>query len=76
MAGLWSRRGGGRVEKACFVRVGGYYGDFVAVARGEVRIYEDEDVGEGGGEREGRGEVCPGVGICVEDDCEERWWWP
>lgn len=54
--------------------VRGYYGDFVAVSGSEVRVYEDKEGGDAGREGEGRREVCPGVGICVEDYSEEGGW--
>lgn len=49
----------------------GYDCDFVAVVEGEVSVDEDEEVGDGGGEGERRGEKGPGVGICVENYDQE-----
>lgn len=51
--------------------MGGYEADLVAVVAGEVGIYEDEEVGEEGGEGEGGREEGPGGGVCVEDYGEE-----
>ncbi len=34
-------------------------------------VYEDEEVGDCGGEGESWGEEGPGVGVCVEDYGEE-----
>lgn len=55
------------VEKFGPLGVRGYNCYFVRVVEGEVGVYEDEEVGDGGGEGQGWGEEGPGVGIRVED---------
>jgi hypothetical protein len=43
-------------------------GYLIRIVHCQVGIYEDEDVGYCFREGESRGEECPGVGICVEDN--------
>ena len=37
-------------------------------------VYEYEEVRDGGAEGERVREMCPGMGVCVEDDGEEGGW--
>jgi len=57
------------VEEFGSLGMRGYDGYFVGVVEGEVSVYENEEVGDGGGEGEDWGEEGPGVGVCVEDYC-------
>lgn len=38
-------------------------------------VYEDEEVGDGRGEGEGRREEGPCIGVRIEDYRQESWWW-
>lgn len=59
-------RGGG-VEPFGGFGVGGEDGDTVGVREGEMRVEEEEEVGESGAEREAWSELGPGVWVGVED---------
>ena len=59
------------VEKLGALSVGGYYGYLVGVVEGEVGVYEDENVGYGGGEGKGGGEEGPCMRVCVDDYCQK-----
>ena len=61
-----------RVEEIGAPDVAGYDGNFVGVVEREVGVDEDEEVGNGLGEGERGLEQCPGVGVGVEDDGQER----
>lgn len=51
----------------------GHYSDLVCIVEGEMGVYENEEIGYGFREREGLGEKCPGMRICVENKDQKRW---
>ncbi len=44
----------------------------IGIITGQVGIYEDEEIGDGFGEREGAGEGGPGIRVCIKDDSQQR----
>lgn len=52
-----------------------YHGYFVRVSGGKMRVDEDEDVGKGGREWKGGGQMRPGMRVGVEDNSEKRRRW-
>lgn len=45
-----------------------YYGYLIGIVDCKVRVYKDEEIRYGFGERECGGEECPGMRIGVEDN--------
>lgn len=62
------------VEKVGALGVTGYDGDLVGMIEGKMGVDEDEEVGDGSGKREGIREEGPGVGVRIQNDCQEGWW--
>jgi hypothetical protein len=64
-ARLWGRGRGCRIQEARFVGMRSYNSNAIAISRGQVRVYEDEKIGESCRKRERRGEVRPSVWIGI-----------
>lgn len=62
------------IEKLRALGMTGDYGDFIGVVECQMGVDEDKEVGDGLGQRERVGKEGPGVGVRIENNCQEGRW--